>query len=67
MLYSANSLRAFSVSEESKRESVASTTSTGRGSVGEEPLAERYGFREDVHSTQHAITNSHTYSGVARI
>ena len=32
-----------SVSEESKRESLASTTSTGRGSVGEEPPVERYG------------------------
>ena len=32
-----------SVSEESKRESLASTASTGRGSVGEEPPAERYG------------------------
>ena len=40
-----------SVSEESKRESLASPTSTGRGAVGEEPPVERYGFREDVHLT----------------
>ena len=43
--------REGSVGRESRRESLASPTSTGRGSVGEEPPAERYGCREDVHST----------------
>ena len=46
--------------EGSRKESLASPTSTGRGSVEEEPPAERYGCRKDAMLSQvtHATPNS---------